>query len=135
MVSINETNSITELNSAISSLSLSTETTNNLVLLLKTASLAGVDSSTIKTELLSRMTAATTSTSLDELAILTAALPLITNDRSIFVADLTDLASLTVDPGTICFVVNENLPYIYRSDTTWVLLFPDLQRPKPLNNL
>jgi alpha-tubulin suppressor-like RCC1 family protein len=72
---------------------------------------------------------------LEEIATLTAALHLITENRTIFVTDLTDLTLLQVDPGTVVFVINENLPYVYRSDDTWVLLFPTLQNPKPLNNL
>ena len=133
-VVINSSAAANELSTLISSLTLSTESTNNLALLLKTASLAGVDSSAIKTELLSRINAISTSTSTEEFTVLCAIMPLITANRAIFVADLTALNALSVDAGTVCFVESENIPYVYKSNETWVRLFPLFQGEKPVVN-
>ena len=133
-VVINSGAAATELTTLIAGLTLASESTNNLALLLKTASLAGVDASTIKTELLSRINAISTSTNIEEFTVLCAIMPLITADRSIFVADLTALNALSVDAGTVCFVESENIPYVYKSNETWVRLFPLLQGDKPLEN-
>lgn len=135
MSTINDTNAISVLESLISGLTVATETTERLVLILKTATLANVDATSIKTELLSRLAAANNSTSLDEIALLSTSLPLSTSNRSIFVTDLTDLNTLTVEPGTVVYVNNESLPYVYKSDLTWSLLFTALQSDKPAQNL
>jgi alpha-tubulin suppressor-like RCC1 family protein len=132
-VTIDKSNSVTELQTLISGLTVASETTSDLVLILKTASLAGVDASSIKTELLSRISSANTSISIEEITLLSASLPLITENRSISVADMTALNALVVEAGTIVFVDSENIPYIRKSDSTWTLLFPSLQTggPKP----
>ena len=134
MVYIVDSNAKAELETLISGLSLASETTANLVLILKTAILSGVSADTIKTELISRLNSATTVTSLEEIALLSSALQFITSNRSLSVTNLSDLNSLSVDPGTIVFVTSENLPYVYRSDLTWVLLFPTITADVPVQN-
>jgi alpha-tubulin suppressor-like RCC1 family protein len=134
MVNIIDLNAKVELETLISGLTLASETTSDLVLILKTADLSSVYADTIKTELISRLNSANTSDTLEEIALLSVSLQFITDNRSIFVTNLSDLTLLSVDPGTIVFVVNENLPYVYRSDLTWVLLFPSVTGALPLQN-
>jgi alpha-tubulin suppressor-like RCC1 family protein len=134
MVNIVDSNAKVELETLISGLTLASETTSSLALILKTADLSSVYAETIKTELISRLNSANTADSLEEIALLSASLQFITDNRSISVTNLSDLTLLSVDPGTIVFVVNENLPYVYKSDLTWVLLFPTITGASPIQN-
>jgi alpha-tubulin suppressor-like RCC1 family protein len=133
-ITINSNSAASELSSLISGLTPSNESTSNLVLILKTASIAGVDSTTIQNELMTRISLITTSTSIEEVALLTTALHLITQNRSIFVSTLSELDLLSVEPGTVVFVQSESIPYVYKTNSTWGELFPSLQDAKPLNN-
>ncbi len=136
-VDVIKTNAISQLTSLISGLTVSTATTEQLTGILKIANIAGpeVDTSSIKTELTSRIQAVTSSTTIYELGVLSAALPLITDNRVISVADLTALSALSVQAGTVYYVESEGIPYILKSTGTWVKLFPTFQGAKPLNNL
>ena len=128
-------NAITQLNTLISGLDVSTATTEQLTGILKIANMASVDSSAIKTELTSRIQAVTSSTTIYELGVLAAALPLITNNRVLSVTDLSSLTSLSAEPGAIYFVESENIPYVLRSDATWAKLFPLFQGTRPVVRL
>lgn len=132
-----KTNAITQLNSLIASITISTATTEQLTGILKIANIAGseVDTSAIKTELTSRIQAATSATSIYELGVLAASLPLITDNRVISVADLAALSTLSVNAGTVYYVESENLPYVLKTDNSWVRLFPAFQGSEPVVNL
>ena len=134
-INITKTNAVTELTSLISGLTVGTATTQQLTGILKIASIAGVDATSIKTELTTRIQAVTSGTEIYELAVLSASLPLITDHRVLSVADLTALAALSVQAGTIYYVDSETAPYIYKSTGSWVKLYPLLQGTLPLVNL
>ena len=134
-INITKTNAVTQLNTLISGLTVATATTEQLTGILKIANIAGVDATSIKTELTTRIQAVTSGTEIYELGVLSASLPLITDHRVISVADLTALAALSVQAGTIYYVDSETAPYIYKSTGSWVKLYPLLQGTIPIVNL
>lgn len=130
MSSINKTSVLSQFSSALSALNVSTETSEDLLLYLKSAINAEVSAATIISELTSRIEAIADSSTLQNLLILTVATSLITDDRSITISDLSTLAGVTnAAAGTVVFVDDANIPYIQKSNGTWVPIDPSLQNP------
>jgi len=124
---INKTSLLSQINSAIAALNLSTAETQDLVLFLKTALNTGVDPSSLITQLTTRIQGISVSAELKELLLLVTAVKLIGEDRMLSVPDLTALNGLSnISAGTIYFVDSERIPYIKKSDGTWVIIDPSL---------
>jgi alpha-tubulin suppressor-like RCC1 family protein len=125
---INKTSLITQIDSIIAALNLSTDLTEEISLFYKTAINAGASASTIITELTNRIDNASSTSELEELLLLAVSASLITEDRVITVPDLTALNALTnIAAGSVYFVESEYAPYIRKSNSTWVLIDPSLQ--------
>lgn len=130
MSSINKTSVLSQFSSALSALNVPTETSEDLLLYLKSAINAEVSAATIISELTSRIEAIADSSTLQNLLILTAATSLITDDRSMTISDLSTLAGVTnAAAGTVVFVDDANIPYIRKSNGNWVPIDPSLQNP------
>jgi alpha-tubulin suppressor-like RCC1 family protein len=133
---ISKASLLTEIDAIVSGLNLSTEETYRLALFYKTAINAGGEESTaIANEIISRLENTSSEKSLSELLLLVVASTMITEDRMVAVPDLTTLGNLssTISAGSIYFVESENLPYIKKSDGTWVIIDPSLQIPATVN--
>jgi alpha-tubulin suppressor-like RCC1 family protein len=134
MTEINKTALLTQIDSIIASLNLSTDQTTKLSLYYKTAVNAGTIAPTVLAEIISRAESASSSDSIEELLLLALSGSVITNDRSNTVADLVALNALTdISPGTVYFVLSENVPYVKKINGDWTLIDPSLQ-PKALEN-
>jgi hypothetical protein len=67
---------------------------------------------------------------IQELVALASSISLITSDRSVSVTSTTNLDNFTdALPGTVIYVVETSLPYIRKSDDSWVIIDPLLQPP------
>jgi alpha-tubulin suppressor-like RCC1 family protein len=125
MTQINKSAALSQLQLDISNLTAGAEDTEELLLFLKTALNAGVSAENIVTELESRIGSITTSDTVFDLVHLTKSLELITKDRTISVADVSDLAAINnLGAGSIVFVESESEPYILLSTGEWEPLFP-----------
>ena len=134
MALINDASILTQLSTLISSVTVSTEETGRLLFLLKTSQNASAVSSTIVTELLSRIDTITTSDTINELILLIKAAQLIESDKILTVPNLTTLNTYTnAIVGTILYVQDIGAPYIRKSDGTWVLIDPILQQEEKDN--
>jgi alpha-tubulin suppressor-like RCC1 family protein len=134
MTEINKTALLTQIDSIISGLNLSTDQTTKLSLYYKTALNAGAIAPTVLAEIISRAESASSSDSIEELLLLALSGSIITNDRSNTVADLVALNTLTdISPGTVYFVLSENVPYVKKINGDWTLIDISLQ-PLALEN-
>lgn len=125
---INKTSLITQIDSIIAGLNLSTALTEELSLYYKTAINAGADASTVAAEIISRAENASVSAELEDLLLLAVSVNFITEDRVITVPDLTALNALSnISAGSIYYVESEYAPYIRKSNGSWVLIDPTLQ--------
>jgi alpha-tubulin suppressor-like RCC1 family protein len=125
MTQINKTAIVSQFETLLSNLTVSTEETEDLLVLLKTAINADVSANNIINELTTRIETANTSESIFELVHLVKSLDLITKNRDISVPTLSDLNNLTgLETGSIVFVESESEPYILMSNSQWeTLLF------------
>jgi alpha-tubulin suppressor-like RCC1 family protein len=124
MTQINKSAALSQLQLDISNLTAGAEDTEELLLFLKTALNAGVSAENIVTELESRIGSITTSDTVFDLVHLTKSLELITKDRTISVADVSDLAAINnLGAGSIVFVENDSETYILLSTGEWSPLF------------
>jgi alpha-tubulin suppressor-like RCC1 family protein len=128
-VKINKSTLLTQIDTIISNLNLSTDKTTKLSLYYKTAVNAGaIASSALSSEIISRLESASSADDVEELILLTLAGSIITNNRSNTVANFASLELLTsVSPGSIYFVLSENAPYVKKNNGTWVLIDPTRQ--------
>jgi alpha-tubulin suppressor-like RCC1 family protein len=125
---INDTSILSQLATVLSSVTVSTEASDRLLFLLKTAQNAKVPSTSIITQLLSRIDTITTSATINELVLLIKAAQLIEPHKMVSVPAIADLTAFTdAIVGTVLFVQAENAPYIRKSNGTWVLIDPALQ--------
>jgi len=134
MSQIDKQSILSQLETLLSSVNVSTENTERLFFLLKTAENASIISTSILSELTSRIVDIDTSDSIKELVLLISATKLITPDRMLTIPNLVALDAFTdAIEGTVLFVEEENVPYIRKSNGTWVLIDPSLQ-PIKLEN-
>jgi alpha-tubulin suppressor-like RCC1 family protein len=114
----------TKLQTIIDGLTVSTETKERLVYLLKASTLnVGANADLIRTQLETDIENITTSTNVAQLNVLLAGLNIITTDRIVTVPTYNDLPS-NASTGAIFFVDSglEGLPYIKNSSGVWVPL-------------
>ena len=131
---INDTSILSQLETLLSSVTVSTEESDRLLFLLKTAQNASTPATSIITELLSRIDTITTTDTINELVLLVKAAQLIEPDKMISVPAIADLTAFTdAIVGTVLFVQEVGAPYIRKSDGSWVLIDPTLQ-PRDLEN-
>jgi alpha-tubulin suppressor-like RCC1 family protein len=124
MTQINKAAILAQLETLLSTLDASTEATEDLLVLLKTALNADVSATDVIAELSNRISSTTTSDSIFELVYLVKSLELITQNRAILVTNVSDLLTLTNLPtGSIVFVQSENVPYVLMSSGSWETLF------------
>ena len=113
----------TKLQTIIDGLTVSTETKERLVYLLKASTLnVGANADLIRTQLETDIENITTSTNVAQLNVLLAGLNIITTDRIVTVPTYNDLPS-NAPTGAIFFVDSglEGLPYIKNSSGVWVI--------------
>lgn len=117
----------TLVNNRVANVNVSTESSANLTLLLKTSQNAGGNTTPLVNELTTRVLNIANTASVANVATLASATSLITTDRTLAVANLAVLNALTnISAGTIYHVDSENLPYIRKTDGTWVVIDPSL---------
>ena len=125
MTEINKANLISNLNTIISSLNLSTASENRLSLIYKAAVNDGETPTSIITELESRIEAVSTLSSIEKSLLYSLVTSLLTEDRSIVIADLTALNALTnISVGSVYYVESEGFPYIKKTDGSWTRIDP-----------
>lgn len=130
MSTINKTSVLSQFSSALSALNVSTEETERLVMYLKSAINAEVSADSIISELTSRVEGIAGSAELKEIVLLAVATNLATENRVLAVPNLSTLTGMTnAIAGTVFFVESEGLPYIRKSNATWVVIDPSLQDP------
>jgi len=123
---INKGTLLSQVDSIIASLNLSTDETQRLALFYKSAINAGSNTvyanSNVAVEIVSRLEN-TTSTDSKELLMLATGSSVILDDRMVTVANTTVLNALAnISAGTIYFVESDGYPYIRKSDNTWTPL-------------
>jgi alpha-tubulin suppressor-like RCC1 family protein len=124
MTQINKSAVLSQLQSVISGLTVGSESTDDLLLLLKTAINAGESAENIVAEIESRVGSITTSNTVTELVYLIKALELSTKDRTVSVADVADLDAIdNLGVGSIAYVESESETYILLSTGVWTPLF------------
>jgi alpha-tubulin suppressor-like RCC1 family protein len=125
---IDKASILSQLATLVSSLGMSNEETETLLLYLKTALNGSVDTGDILSELTSRFESLSISDSTKEIVLLVTAITLTDFDRVLTVADISDLDNLiSTFAGTIVFVESINVPYIKKSSGEWSLIDPALQ--------
>lgn len=128
MTEINKASLITQLDSLIATLNLSTETDNILSRIYKAAINDGETPAAIIAELESRIEAVSTISSIDKLLLYSVVTSLITEDRSLVIVDLTELNALTnISVGSVYYVESEGVSYIKKTDGSWTKINPTLQ--------
>jgi len=134
MAKLNKSALITQIDTIIANLNLSTDLTEELSLYYKTALNAGADSSVVIAELTNRIQTVTYSAAFEELLLLATTVSFITDNRTLTIPSIIDLDGLTdVSAGTIYFVIDMNKPYIKKNDGTWTLIDP-LRHKEDLEN-
>jgi len=113
----------TQLQTILNGLDIPNEELTRIVTLLKTAIAAGADTSALVTQIESLID---TETGLNEIALLILATRLISEDMVISVPTLADLNNANIAPGSVFYVQEKNLPYVKKSDGTWVIIDPSL---------
>ena len=125
MTEINKANLISNLNTIISSLNLSTASENRLSLIYKAAVNDGETPTSIIAELESRIEAVSTLSSIEKSLLYSLVTSLLTEDRSIVIANLTALNALTnISVGSVYYVESEGFPYIKKTDGSWTRIDP-----------
>jgi hypothetical protein len=128
MTEINKANLISNLNTIISSLNLSTASENRLSLIYKAAVNDGETPTSIIAELESRIEAISTLSTIEKSLLYSLVTSLVTEDRSIVIANLTALNALTnISVGSVYYVESEGLPYIKKTDGSWTKIEPASQ--------
>jgi len=131
MTTINKQALVTQINTTIAGINTGTASTQEVSLWRKVATNAGGNDTSLTSELRTRVGTVTGSTSVEDLLMLGVSLKQITADRVLTVTNLAALYALTnVSAGSIYYVQSEGVPYIRRTDNTWVLIDPSLQ-PAP----
>ncbi len=123
---INKGTLLSQVDSIIASLNLSTDETRRLALFYKSAINAGSNTvyanSNVAVQIVTRLEN-TTSTDSKELLMLATGSSVILDDRMVTVANTTVLNALAnVSTGTIYFVESDGYPYIRKSNNTWTPL-------------
>jgi alpha-tubulin suppressor-like RCC1 family protein len=127
---IDKTLVLSQLQTNISSLDIPNEETEKLLLYLKTALNADVDTSDILSELTSRFELLSISDSIKEVILSLTALTLANSNRVLTVPEISDLSNLSSTfTGSIVFVESANTPYIKKSNGTWVIIDPNRNVP------
>lgn len=127
---INQGTISTQLQTILNGLTLSTEQLTRISTLAKTAVTAGADTSSIITQLQSRMNSVT---DLESAVLLSIVSGIVSENMVISVANTASLTSSNTSPGSIVYVESEGAPYIKKTDNTWVLIEPTLQ-PAVINS-
>lgn len=118
----------TQVDNRVANLTVASVSSANLALFLKTSQNVNGNTTALTNELTTRILNIPTSESVANLIALSTATSLITQNRTLAVANLTVLNALTnISAGTIYHVDSENLPYIRRTNGTWVVIDPTAQ--------
>lgn len=134
MTEINKTNLITQLDTLIATLNLSTESENRLGLIAKAAINIGKTRSSIIAELETRIEATPSLSSIEQLLLYSLVTSVLTEDRSLSVANLTALNALTnISVGSVYFVDSEEIPYIRKTNGAWTKIDPAFQNVQITN--
>lgn len=128
---INQGTISAQLRTILNSLNLSVEQITRMSTLAKTSITAGEDISSIVSQLQTRMNSASDLESAVLLAIVSS---VVSNNSINSVANTASLVSANTSPGSLVFVESEGIPYIKKTDNTWVVLEPTLQPQTILNN-
>ncbi len=121
MPNISQSSLITQLQTIINGLSVTSETKERLITLAKSAQMIGANASTITTQLQTLISTLPPSSALNDVALLVVSLALITDNRVLTVPAIVDLPS-TAAAGSVYFVESEGYPYIRRINGTWVMI-------------
>jgi alpha-tubulin suppressor-like RCC1 family protein len=128
MTEINKQSLVNQINAIIAALNLTTDETERLTLFYKTAINAGEFPSGLNAGIVDRIQNASALQELEELLLLAVGASLVSEDRLVTVPSLTALNSLSnISAGSVYFVEEENIPYIRKSNGTWVRIDPSLQ--------
>jgi alpha-tubulin suppressor-like RCC1 family protein len=134
-VTIDKAALISQVQTIVANLNLSTDKSQRLALFYKIADNISAPTVDIRPTLLTRLETVSSSESLEELLMLIVATSLITKDRSLVVDDLSVLDTLTnIEPGSIYFVEDVGAPYIKKLNGTWTTIDPSLSPNLPLEN-
>ena len=118
---------ISQLTTEIGNLNVATETTDELLIYLKTAMNAGISATDIVDELEDRLDGMSVSDNARELSLLLVSLSLITEDRMPAVNGIGGL-DVNISPGSIYFIESQNAPYIKKKNGDWVPVFKDKKK-------